>query len=353
MSGTDISETRVGLENVVDYASELLSLSGHHDGELETSRISLPYVDIIIRQPASELAKAIDKTFIKPAEAEAFRRTLEVTILHAGLRGVPVPRRWGGEPYVPHHVATAARTRGLKVSFFPDLSFWQAMSASQGLAVQVMTGPNDFPPWETGAPLRVFMHWFYAALGKRLVHAGTVGFGGRGALLAGAGGSGKSGTVVAALLSGLDSVGDDYVLVDLGQGISAKPLYSTLKQDPAGYIRLGLPSRLGEKPLNWQGKHQFSISDVSSREIPSRMPLDMILLPRTGASHTHVKRTSAREVLMALAPSALHQMPGEREEGFRFFSMLAKTLPGYILHLGTDPEEIADGLRRILMENSD
>ena len=77
-----------------------------------------------------------------------------------------------------------------------------------------MRSADGFPPWEPGAPLRSFLHWEYAARGMRLVHGGTLGIDGRGVVLAGSGGAGKSGTVVAGIMVGLDSVGDDYVSVD-------------------------------------------------------------------------------------------------------------------------------------------
>lgn len=340
---------RIGSATVAGYAAALLSNARAAGARLPPVRISLPGLELMVRVPHGPLARAIADTIVPEADAAAIgRKRLAVTILHAGLEGVDAPRPWGEEPYLPHDLGRRLAPLRLQASFSHDDCLWQVMSFEDGVAVQLMQGPEAYPPWEPGAPLRVFLHWAYAALGKRLVHAGTLGHDGRGVLLAGAGGAGKSGTVVAGLLAGLTSVGDDYVLVQLGENVSAAPLYSTLKQDPAGYARLGLAERLGERPLNWQGKHQFHIRELGAAPVPPLLDLRAILLPKTGASRTSLEPAPARDVLLALAPSALWQMPGERASGFHFFSALASRLPGYVLHLGPEPDEIAAQLRRFI-----
>ena len=339
----------IGGESVAEYAAALLAMADSAGARLQPTRIQLPWLDLTVRLSDGPLKQAIAETIVPlTVTAGQDRKTLSVTILHAGLSGVEAPRPWGDEPYFPHDLNRRLGPAGLQASFSHDQCLWQVMSSGEGRAVQLMQGPEDYPPWEPGAPLRVFLHWAYAAIGRRLVHGGTLGLDGRGVLLAGAGGAGKSGTVVAGLLSGLASVGDDYVLVDLSDGVSAAPLYGTLKQDPAGYARLGLAERIGERPLNWQGKHQFHVRDLAVGPIPPRLDLQAILIPKTGATRTTLEPASARDVLLALAPSALWQMPGERESGFRFFATLAGRLPGYVLHLGPEPAEIAARLRRFI-----
>ena len=63
--------------------------------------------------------------------------------------------------------------------------------------------------------------------------------GGRGALIVGASGSGKSGTTLAGLMNGLQSVGDDYVVVDQGATIVAHSVFKLFKQDLDGLKRVG------------------------------------------------------------------------------------------------------------------
>ena len=52
--------------------------------------------------------------------------------------------------------------------------------------VATLPGPLDIPPWESGSPFRLFLHWAYAAAHMRLTHAATLGLDGYGALIVGA-----------------------------------------------------------------------------------------------------------------------------------------------------------------------
>ena len=140
---------------------------------------------------------------------------------------------------------------------------WQFFDQRSRCGVQLLRSATSLPPWDGGAPLRNFLHWHLISNVCGLLHAGTLGHAGQGILLAGPGGSGKSGTVLAGLLHGLQSVGDDYVLVRLDQDVTAYPLFQTLKQDPGGCERLGIPADSAlRRTLNWQGKHQFTLADL-------------------------------------------------------------------------------------------
>jgi hypothetical protein len=266
------------------------------------------------------------------------------------MKDIPPPAEWGEEPYRPHEVASLLEQAGLRASYFYDLDHWQIFDPEAAFGVQLMRGPNDFPPWELAAPLRPFLHWHYARQGSRLAHCGTLGLDGSGVLLAGAGGSGKSGTVVAGLLNGLQSIGDDYVLLDAGAEVVGYPVFATLKQDQAGFDRLGLKDWLPRAgPLNWQGKHEFRLQDVSESSPPARLSITALLVPRLGdEARTRIEPISRRDAMLAFAPSSIQQMPGERESGFAFFSNVARKLPCYALFLGREPKEIAGVIAEFL-----
>lgn len=269
---------------------------------------------------------------------------LDVFIAHAGIEGMSPPAIWSEEEaYSPHRLAQLLAAVGLRASFFGDLSHWHILDMERRVAVELMTGPADFPPWEPGAPLRPFLHWLYAERGMRLSHAGTLGVDGTGVLLAGAGGSGKSGTVIGGLMHGLQSVGDDYVLLSLDDGIRAFPVFSTLKQDPEGFARLGLAARVDAGELNWQGKHQFRLDEISRVPVPAELKIGAMLVPRVAhVEKTTISPIARTDAMIALAASSIYQMPGERESGFRFFGEVTKRLPCFRLDLGRNPAEISD-----------
>lgn len=161
-------------------------------------------------------------------------------------------------------------------------------------------------------------------------------------LIAGQGGAGKSGTTLAGIAAGLDSAGDDYVVAALLDRPRAHPAYRLLKQDPAGLARLGLDRLLPDPgPLNWQGKHSFDIAALGRGRLRT-LELTAILIPRIAhAARSRLAPASGREAMLALAPSSIFQIQGERLSAPRFFGELARRLPAFHLELGTEPQEIA------------
>lgn len=255
--------------------------------------------------------------------------------------------RWADRFYHAREIEMALEPTPFRLVHMPEYGFWQVYDRKARVGVQWMERPDGVPPWDGGAPLRAFLHWALAGPECGLVHAGTLGFGGAGVLLAGAGGSGKSGTVIAGVLAGLDTVGDDYVLAALDGGAVAMPVFTTLKQDPAGFGRLGLWRYLDPAPpLNWQGKHQFTLGALTGAGMPARIGLRAILLPKVaGVGPTRLAPATAREAFLALAPSSLSQNSGERGGSVAFIARLVRQLPCHVLHLGPDPVEVAGFLR--------
>ena len=335
---------RVTMATLPDYARYLFAAAQGASAHFPVKRTArLPGMEITAHLSGGRLADALGQAFIQAEGNPSGGRQLSIFIGHPGIGELPEPAHWGDAHFTEHNFARTLAEAGLRGHYFHDLDFWQFYDPEQLIGVQLMRSTEAFPPWEPGSPLRAFLHWEYAARGMRLAHAGTLGVDGKGVLLAGAGGAGKSATVVAGLLHGLDSVGDDYVLVDLEGDVSARPLFSTLKQDPGGFARLGLKNRLGtDGPLNWQGKHTFPIEAIAPRPIPASMDIFALMVPHIHRGETSsIVPMSRRDAMIALAASGIAQMPGERESGFRFFSDLTRLLPCYRLSLGRHPVEIA------------
>jgi hypothetical protein len=183
----------------------------------------------------------------------------------------------------------------------------------------------------------------------RLAHAATLGFGGRGVLLAGSGGAGKSGTTLAGIAHGMSSVGDDYVLLDRGPSRQAHAVFAKMKQDERGFERVRLnPAHFGGEP-NWQNKIEFNPTQIHSQALTDRMEIVAIMLPKIAyQTRTTLKPARPAEAMLALAPSGLFQMPGCAASGVRFFSNFVRSLPVFHLCLSADPQEIADTIHGFL-----
>jgi len=354
-AATRKSSDAVSIETVVDYTRRVIDeISTLKDRSGEQCSVALPDLQVDTLSFDPDLSEAVRSNFVVTAQDATARSRLNSLIVHPGIEGVSPPLPWDvRRPCHPERVAEVLREAGILASYFNDLDHWHIYDQSTATAVQLMRNPGEYPPWETGAPLRPFLHWHYALQGRRLTHCGTLGINGKGIILAGAGGSGKSATVIAGLLHGIQSVGDDYVLLDASGEITAYPLFATLKQDPAGFQRLGLGNRLGrDLALNWQGKHQLKISDIADNAVPSKLVIDALMLPKVkGAGRTEISPVGRAEAMIALAASSIYQMPGERESGFRFFGEITRRLPCFRLMLGPDPTEVADTIAKFIEVN--
>jgi hypothetical protein len=157
-------------------------------------------------------------------------------------------------------------------------------------------------------------------------------------------GSGKSATTLAGVLNGLDSVGDDYVLVDIDSRVLAHPVFTVLKQDREGLRRIGLPTAaVDNAPANWRGKVELDAAACSANGLAERMEIFALLLPEIArVRKTTLQPVTSHEAALALAPSAVFQLPGDGAEGFRFLAALVRRLPAFRVRLSEDPAEIAD-----------
>lgn len=245
----------------------------------------------------------------------------------------------------------ALAAAGLCGVYDSDFDSWQLYDPAAGLGLQLLARPGATPPWERAFPLRNFLHWAAVAQNKRLLHAGTLGLSGRGVLLAGAGGAGKSGTVLAGLCHGLQSVGDDYILLDpKSDAITAQPVMRLMKQDQKGLGRLGLRAQI---PCfgapNWQDKYEFDFETLFADSRAAALNIGAILLPQVGtAQRSSLRPATPREVMFALLPNNLQQLPGAAPQGMAVIAGLTRDLPGYHLQLSSDPAEIAATLRGFL-----
>jgi hypothetical protein len=280
---------------------------------------------------------------------------VEVYAMDATLEGWETPATYdvadGFSSRGFERILAAGNYRGF---YHHDAPSWQFYDRSRSVGVLTLPTPLGIPPWETGSPLRLFLHWAYAAAGMRLTHAATLGLRGRGVLMGGPSGSGKSATTIAGLINGLESVGDDYVLVEGSQRPMAHSVFRVLKQDRQGLRRAGVVAQdVASADLNWHGKVEFDAARIAPGGLADRMEIVAILIPEIGGGRrTEWQAATAHEAALALAPSAVFQLPGDSAEGFRFLAAIARRLPCYRVRLSQDPGEIAGSIGSFLARES-
>jgi len=240
-----------------------------------------------------------------------------------------------------------------------DTDLLNVLDLEQGHGVLWIPDGRTLPWYESGAPLRTLLSWWFESQGRHLLHGGAVGMPTGGVLLAGRGGSGKSTAALACLGSDLRYAGDDYSLVHIAAGREPRlgSLYNTAKiKGIADFDRFPwMASRIvnrerieteGEKPMLFVHEHQ-------PQALIDGFPLKMIVLLRfipdlDAPKLVPVAPTSA---LKALAESTIPQRTGSGSVTLRSLSLLTRQVPCYLLGTTRDLGSIAPTLSALLSQH--
>lgn len=226
----------------------------------------------------------------------------------------------------------------------PDTGNWTILDRGRKLAVTWSPSADRLPDWEDSFPLRTLLHWLSTGHDCCLAHAAVVERGGRGVLLTGRGGSGKSTTTVAALFEGLGTCGDDFVMVDQAEpGPAAHCLYDTIKLDEPALARFPeLRPRVANPERADDQKARVHLTDVMPDQLVRLVPLVGVVQPViTDDAAPSLQPVGAGVVLRALAPTTMFLLRGEETVLADKLARLVRTLPTWQLRLTRDPRASA------------
>ncbi|MGZ8216664.1 hypothetical protein [Methylomagnum sp.] len=237
----------------------------------------------------------------------------------------------------------------------PDIL--SVLDTARDRAIYWVEQADSIPYYEKGYPLTVLLNWWLARQGRYFVHAAAIGSSEGGVLLTGKGGSGKSTTTLACVLSELGIIGDDYTAID-PVASKAYSLYNTVKlkrlSDVERFPQLrGCVSNLdrvsdseedeGEKAMIFLHEH------FPEKLIPD-MPVKAILVPRiVDQADTRIVPASSALAFKALAPSTLFQLPGNAQHAFRALVEMVRRIPAYEIQLGAVPS-VPGAIRRFIQD---
>jgi len=256
------------------------------------------------------------------------------------------PPHWDLPTYERRHLERlhVSPDRNRLLHHNPDTTNWTVFDREQNLAVTWTASADLLPDWEDSFPLRTILHWMSAGQSCCLAHAAVLEKSGRAVLLAGRGGSGKSTTTVAALLSGMRTCGDDFVMVDpAGPGAAAYCLYDTVKLDEASLQRFGeLRPNVANPERAADQKARVHLSDLMPDRLLESAPLIAALQPViTGDALPSLRKVDPGVVLRALAPTTLFLLRGEETVLADKLALLVRALPTWQLRLSRDPRACA------------
>lgn len=186
------------------------------------------------------------------------------------------------------------------------------------------------------AMVNAFARWARAN-DKLLLHCAAVGTGGKGVLIVGRGGSGKSTFAASCLVEGLDFVSDDYTLITASGPLQAMPLYTIIALREDMYPKL---ARLGKPILEEDGsfrggKPQFQLPP--ERFSPS-LDIHAIMIPKiAGDADPSITSAPPGKAMTQLLHSTITQIESRRDTAL--ISQMASRLlplPVYEMRMSTD-----------------
>lgn len=260
---------------------------------------------------------------------------------------------WTAYDLVERNLIRGYNDDRFRAVFQPDSRALSLFDRKRKLGLYWVANARDVPMHERAAPTRIPIHWFVESPTTQLVHAGAVGCGATGVVLAGRGGAGKSTTAVQCLCAGLSFVGDDYIALGTDPIPYAWSVYSSAKLNddsirhlPSALAGISNPDRdESEKAL-------LFLRDRYGPALVSGIAVRAIVLPKvTGRPHTRLVPVSRAVSMMTLAPGSIFYLPDAGTQAFHTIAALVKQVPSYSLEIGESSEAIPHLIADLLAHN--
>jgi hypothetical protein len=327
---------------LLDRAEEIA-----HSARIETRTYRFGPLAVALQAAGPVLSRrltaAIEFAEVRGADGDAFR----VIALDSTAPGVGKLPHWQILEAHSGRLEQQYECRALQLimRYDADGRTWRVASLARRSAVIWTADARRLPDWEDAAPLRDVLHWACIRSPWFLAHGAAIGSAEGGVLFTGPGGSGKSTTTAAAVLSGLQTAGDDFVLLD-PRGLEIHALYDAVKLDQDGLRRLPhFPAEVGNPARSAAGKACFRVSQACASAFAPRLRLRAIVLPRLAqADKTTVLPATESEAMRALAPSTLLLLRGGQAETAAKTAALVRSVPAFRMELGQYPAEVAGAL---------
>lgn len=296
------------------------------------------------------LARPLDHSASSALASATSAPSLEIVVWYGAGRFQPPAPPWHFDQLHWFGEISDLGSREFAVNYSADSGLLAILHLPTGRAIFWLPDAAQLPFWEIAAPFRVVFHWWSQSFGGHMAHAAAVGREGQGVLLVGRGGSGKSTTSIACVESGMEYVGDDYVLLTHTPQPTAHSLYQSAKIHTR-FLHQSLAHWAdwvaGE--IGPEGKSLLFLNEHLPNQMRAKLAIHGVVQPRvTSNLHARITRLPAAQGLLAIAPSTMYQLPEARQATLSFFADWTRQVPSYLLHLGTDLTSAPSVLAQLL-----
>lgn len=275
--------------------------------------------------------------------SEAGLASLSVAVFDSTSTGVRMPPPpWGTGDVRERGEVEGFREGPWRIAFNVGSGMLVAHDRDRGRALVWTRDADAVPYYETASPVRPLLAWWLGDAGLQVVHAAGVGRDGRGVLLTGRGGSGKTTTALLCVQAGWAYAGDNNLVLEPGARPRAHALYASATVRPGTLERMpGLRARLRNAHRLDEEKGLLFVDDRGGATMLPSFDVAAILLPRVvGGAATRTAPADAGACLAALAPSSILPLPGAAHASFARLAAVARAVPAHHLLLGTDVDAV-------------
>jgi hypothetical protein len=253
--------------------------------------------------------------------------------------------QWLAQKRFVQHAASGVRAFAASESLLLSL-----YDPGRRLVTVLAPEPERVKPWERAAPLRAVLGWWFADSGGLLVHGAAVGKPSGAVLLTEKSGSGKSTAALACLTAGWAFQGDDYVGLFPGRECKTVSLYCRAKvqREFLDQTLPGLSDTVSE--VDEFGKAVVDLFAGYRSRLAGVLPLRAVVVHQRSEGPPKFRRAASADVLRALVPSTVLQLPGCSPDIVRRLGHTAASLPGYVFEASPDLNANVVGLESLLAE---
>jgi hypothetical protein len=327
----------------LDGLQENFERAAEAAGGVAELRLAVAQRPVRIRFAGAAAAEALSPAFAHLVAREDEPPALTLHVWDSGSRRAEATATGAGASYY-------SEQDGVRALHQPASGVFSVLDAEADTGWFWMPDANGLPYWDYTAPFRHLLSWWLDAQGLRQVHGGAVGTDEGGVLLVGPGGSGKSTTALSILLDErLRYAGDDYVAVGSGDAPAVHSLYCSGKVHPEDLHRLPHLEPALADGVRPDEKAVFYVEQAFPGRSSAGFPLRAIVVPRvTDRRAARAVPGMRAEALAALAPSTIFQLHPPARDALAWMAELVRTVPTFVLELGSDVETIPPTLLRIL-----
>ena len=317
-----------------------------------SSVVSIGSTAVALEVAGSTVADLILPAFAWRAAVEPAARQPAATLFaYDSMSGAPRPASpWRVGDFLVRDEVVGSGDDDVSVAYGLESRLLSTFDATTHQGVWWTPDAGGLPSWELTAPLRYQLHWSLGQQQLAFVHAAVVGKDGKGILLVGRGGAGKSTATAACLDNGWEFLADDYCVLECSPVPRAHSVYRYAKlAEPSLAMVPGLRDAVAwQRPAD--AKHVLDIAGRRPEQMVRTCELVAVVLPEITSSHELPVEVHGARRARDLVASTMFQMASPSTASLGVVADVIESLPAYRVGLNDTAHAIVAALDRVLDE---